>query len=1822
MPSRSCYSPFVRGSHPLTTAAKKCLSRCSSFSRTPWVLLVLTLGCLPGILAAPQEIRPAAAVRGEPPRLEADEYRLSPMNAKDLVASADGTLLFAAEQGAGGQPGTVAAIDPATGEVVFRMDVLGQPQLLAVSDDGQRLYAVTESGKSVQGFNLNTHTAEFRISLESKLPRDRDIISGLAALPGSGSSFAIAHSLYDLTVFDSLVAIYDGATARPGTTTVPGGGPVIFTDSETLFALNTITSDFGLTRMKVNAGGVIHEQDSGGNFFRGYGQLLAAGGGRLFCSTAEVADVASLTAWRPFEGFELGRANEPAPCAVDEAVRRVCYFRGPLSRSPYRSEVFVFDLDTDSLMGSMSFQEIGIQPGGPLVRWGDDGLASLTKAGQLLSLRTTLLPSGASTDLEVNQSFDLTDTSSPPLLRCRVTNSGTSPATGASLECIVTGARINEVRRATEIIGHGGHSFSETIALLEPGETMQWEIEFEANDEIPVVSRARVIGASADPVTGNNTSLVFWTPPDGTDKTSIASLTLQTTDFLADPVGPGLILAVASVEPDWGNGVVYLDPASGTFSSAHLLDASLGPLAALPGESWFYAGVRGAIQKVSLPGFELLDTLPLPAGSVPLKLAVFPDGSGRLAVWLENAPEARDPVLAIVAPDGTAMIKAPETYSANPYLAVSSDGSTVFLLGYAAGFYLRPFTVGEEGLIEEPGERWEWMRMGDTLKAKGDEVFGGGGQRFDLTARHLVSTAAVPLFEGWPLNSAGTPLVEPDLTRGRLYYLGYDGDQSVLLAAFEPESQRLLGTLPIPGVRVAGCENLVRFGEDGIAFKTSTGLLYLVQGGLLPSGPDADLSIHLTEVRVPTLDDSLWQFGCRIRNHGDQAISSVQARIAFPAEGTVSSLSATGCTAMEAPGRIEIGCEILSGGEEIEVEWDYGGAGSPLFTVEAGVNAACVDRAFRDNADALVIWNPDYAWDDPFVVAPTQAAGVTANSDRTRLFLLPGNISSALVNHVVQIDLATGQVAAPLYLGSGPRQLAISPDEQSLVAGLDGEDSIATVDLPSWSVSARQPLSNGMRATSLAFNPLNPSHLLVAQTDKTLLLLEDGSVLGDALPQVTAFAFDARDGTLYARGDTGGTLRRITVGETGLTTEESLDWNIGYGGVFQILGGRLIHDEGRATSVPDGTEVGRYSADYTELVLPAPHADQVLLLTRGWWRTHLRGYGFTSFEPRGILELPDESLAFEKAICWGEAGVALIRADGTLTLVCSPFLPGNPAPDVGLVDFVAPEVAVPGNPLRFACSVTNHSEVTAQRVTVQQQFSGLLGSAKAMVSAGTVEVDGYNVQWSLESLPPHGSAGLQTEVPQYSSPQLVSRTEVAAAGVDPNPANNLVRTFLRTQLPASPTVVASAAVDWEDLLWDSQRRVLWASTANEGIGPALLPIDPVRGIIGPGVPLPTEPGVMALSADQNSLFCALTGSPHVLQLPLDSDASPRFRLLPDFGSYPIPHADAIAADPNLSDGFFVTYRLGDSDPHLAVFGDENPAGVTAPLPSQGSYLAVDQGGETIFIGSPNYPYLHDYAWTAGMLLPLGESEDLTYGGGRLHHSGDLLFDASGRVIHAPSLSLWTDFGLNPGEIELIEGEHRLYYATPETGVNRARLLAYELGVLAFSDQSDSFGLPLPIKRLVRWGANGFALLSPGQFTIVRSDVVPIPPGSDYDQDGLPDDWESAHALNPNAAQDAWVDLDGDGSPTYDEWFAGTDFLNRDSVPRILSIAVEEGEVVVTFETVFGRRYELQGSATVGSDAWEPLGSVIQGNGEPMEVRVRADVLAGPSFVRLAITLEE
>jgi hypothetical protein len=119
---------------------------------------------------------------------------------------------------------------------------------------------------------------------------------------------------------------------------------------------------------------------------------------------------------------------------------------------------------------------------------------------------------------------------------------------------------------------------------------------------------------------------------------------------------------------------------------------------------------------------------------------------------------------------------------------------------------------------------------------------------------------------------------------------------------------------------------------------------------------------------------------------------------------------------------------------------------------------------------------------------------------------------------------------------------------------------------------------------------------------------------------------------------------------------------------------------------------------------------------------------------------------------------------------------------------------------------------------------------------------------------------------------------------------------------------------------------------------------------------------------------------------------------------------------------------------------------------------------------------------------------------------------------------------------------------------------------------------------------------------------------DTDNDGLPDEWETANFQNLN--RDGTGDADSDGLLDRTEFLIGSNPNSASSGQPLTAVSPTTGGFTFSFPTIAGRIYQPQVSTDLVG--WSPLGSPIAGDGT---TKSATDLTAGPKrFYRLTISL--
>jgi hypothetical protein len=134
----------------------------------------------------------------------------------------------------------------------------------------------------------------------------------------------------------------------------------------------------------------------------------------------------------------------------------------------------------------------------------------------------------------------------------------------------------------------------------------------------------------------------------------------------------------------------------------------------------------------------------------------------------------------------------------------------------------------------------------------------------------------------------------------------------------------------------------------------------------------------------------------------------------------------------------------------------------------------------------------------------------------------------------------------------------------------------------------------------------------------------------------------------------------------------------------------------------------------------------------------------------------------------------------------------------------------------------------------------------------------------------------------------------------------------------------------------------------------------------------------------------------------------------------------------------------------------------------------------------------------------------------------------------------------------------------------------------------------------------------GNYTVVITNSVFYLPGylsqtatlvvlADSDRDGMPDDWEIAHGLNPLDPADANLDSDGDGMTNLEEYLSGTNPNDSQSVLRLETVASGETGVAIRFLAMEGKSYSVQFRDSLAEGDWQRLEDVPPGSRREVEL---------------------
>ncbi|MDT5063129.1 MAG: hypothetical protein QOH63_3588, partial [Acidobacteriota bacterium] len=344
------------------------------------VTLAILLNCLAPVSFA---ARGMLSPEPNPVPAQTDSIRRVTLTTNDLVYNKTDKTLYASVPSSVGTGGnSITPIDPVTGAVGASTFIGSEPNKLALSDDGQTLYASLDGASAIRRFDLPTKTPG------QQFPIGQDSFFGLynandlAVAPGNPNLVAVARYYRGTSPPEAGVAVFDNGVQR--TKTGPGhtAGSDFLAFSASASKLYGGGFSDGLRTMTIDSSGVT--VNSTGSF--SVGARIKFDNGLVFSSTGQVINPDAGTLLGTFSG---ATSNAFVP---DTSAGRAYYLVGDQFGSGGTFTLKAFDINTFLPVGTLTIPGVVGEPTS-MVRWGGNGLAFRTSGNQIFFIQTSLIPS-------------------------------------------------------------------------------------------------------------------------------------------------------------------------------------------------------------------------------------------------------------------------------------------------------------------------------------------------------------------------------------------------------------------------------------------------------------------------------------------------------------------------------------------------------------------------------------------------------------------------------------------------------------------------------------------------------------------------------------------------------------------------------------------------------------------------------------------------------------------------------------------------------------------------------------------------------------------------------------------------------------------------------------------------------------------------------------------------------------------------------------------------------------------------------------------------------------------------------------------------------------------------------------------------------------------------------------------------------------------------------------------------------------------------------------------------------------------------------------
>lgn len=753
----------------------------------------------------------------------------------------------------------------------------------------------------------------------------------------------------------------------------------------------------------------------------------------------------------------------------------------------------------------------------------------------------------------------------------------------------------------------------------------------------------------------------------------LRTLSLTVGDLAWDSLRGRLYASVpASAGGPYANSVVAIDPAIAQVTTNVVTGQNPGQLVMTSGNEFLYAALNGNGTVTRINPLSMTVASTFAVGTDPFFGTLYVEDMCTVAGQPNTLVIAQkrlsvSPRHGGVAAYDNGVIRPAKTQDHTGSNAIEPSASPDIFFGYnteTSEFGLRRLRLHDNGMGQLEVSGGLVGGYGVDIRSAGDRLYSSTGVAVDGAELRRLGSFGV------------SGPVCPDLAANRVYFI----ENSDRIGAYDPTTFSNIRRLTLPAP-VNSPFSFIRWGTNGLAFRTANSVVLINSGQLVPSAPPADLAVAVQAAPNPANIGVPLAYTLAVSNLGPSIAKSVSLGVVLSDSQTIQSAVASTGTPITPGTNMTIALGDIASGSHAVVTVTVLPTSAGTVNCSAGVNSESIDLSSANNSATKFASVGFQSAPDTVNVLRLAANNILYDSARGLLWAtMPATISGPLARTLVAIDPLTGLVSDPLPLNAAPtyRCMALSHNARYLYIGLSDTPEILRLDLENGAAPLRIPMGPsrwGDINHAWDIEPLegDGTSILVVGVDDHAAAVYDGTVRRTARTGI--YSVDRIEPTSspnefigYNHYTSGFELTRLAVTPDGVSVTQS---------VSSVISGYYVEIQGDAGTIVSSSGL---LVDANTLTLRAnlgasgrPCFDAIHNRAYIVAGNALRAYDGTTGLTAGNLALPvtltgDWAL---ECIRWGLDGFAIVGGDGRLYIArwSGAIPPATDSDNDGLPDY-------------------------------------------------------------------------------------------------------------------------------------------------------------------------------------------------------------------------------------------------------------------------------------------------------------------------------------------------------------------------------------------------------------------------------------------------------------------------------------------------------------------------------------------------------------------------